>query len=353
MNKGCHFCHLTLNDRLVIERLNKKNWTKKKIAEAIGCCERTVYYELKRATYMHLNTDLTLEERYNPDMAERLYRENLSKKGVQPKLASDNELMNCLKELIVKNDYSPQAALYHIQNEGLDFSVQIKSVGTVYRAIKQGIVDGVTMKKLPHGRRRKRSKRVVRQKRASAGTSIEKRPKKIDERDTFGNWEMDSVIGQASNKKTCLVFTERKTRMEIIEEMQQHTSDEVVKALNRLEKRFKSDFYKIFKTITIDNGVEFQDFEGMEQALYRIGKRTKTYYCHPSRPDERGSNENCNRLIRRKLPKGMNFDKKLNRTLVKEVESWVNNYPRKLFNGKSALHMFQIELEKIGCRLRC
>lgn len=44
--------HLTWNDRLVIERMLLKGYKPKQIAEVIGCCTRTIYYEIKRSTYM-------------------------------------------------------------------------------------------------------------------------------------------------------------------------------------------------------------------------------------------------------------------------------------------------------------
>ena len=37
------------------------------------------------------------------------------------------------------------------------------------------------------------------------------------------------------------------------------------------------------------------------------GDRTHIYYCHPYSAYERGSNENGNRMIRRKVPKGTDF----------------------------------------------
>ena len=114
---------------------------------------------------------------------------------------------------------------------------------------------------------------------------------------------MDCVIGKLNNRKTILVLTERKTRYTILEVLKEHTASEVVKALNRIEKRYGSSFYRIFKTITVDNGSEFADYIGMEKSLYRIGNRTKVYYCHPEAPHERGSNEVGNRLIRRFYPK--------------------------------------------------
>ena len=121
----------------------------------------------------------------------------------------------------------------------------------------------------------------------------------------------------------------------------------MAKAINRIEKRLGARFYSVFKTITVDNGSEFKDFEALEKAVNRVGNRTKIYYCHARSPQERGSNENANLLIRRWLPKGADFDKILTRDKVKTVEEWINFYPRRLFKGKCSYVLFEEELAKL------
>ena len=74
--------------------------------------------------------------------------------------------------------------------------------------------------------------------------------------------------------------------------------------------------------------------------------RIEIYYCHPYCSYERGSNENQNRLIRRKIPKSTNFDDRTEQD-IQAVEDWINNYPRALFNGKSAADMFGMEIANI------
>ncbi len=341
--------HLSLVDRLTIERMILKGYKKSQIADVIGCCTKTIYNELKRSRYEHTTTDLIKIDRYNPDGAEAKYRKHLKNKGQTPKILSDEKLMKYIEYMIVVYKYSPKAVLDKIKEDNLEFDIDIKSVNTIYSAIKKGYLKGVTLEALPrHGKHYKRKKKVTVHKRLPAGISIEKRPSYIDDRLIFGHWEMDSVIGQQRNKKTALVVTERKTRFEIIEPMKSHTAEEVVKALNRIEKRYGSAYFKIFKTITVDNGSEFKDYERMGKALYRVGKRSDIYYCHPNSPHERGTNENNNILIRRHLPKGANFDEILTRTKVKEVEAWINEYPRGILNGKSAKYMFNKELRELN-----
>lgn len=353
MEKGTTFKHLTWHDRMVIERMLNEGFSKPDIAKAIGCSVRTIYYEVKRSTYEHTNSDWTVEIRYNPDGAQALYEKHLSEKGSTPKLTKCEKLRSYISNLVINLRYSPEACLMEINNqEDLEFEEEIRSVNTIYAGIRKGYFEGVTMEALPRkGKVFQKKKKVTVQKRPSKGTSIEKRPEDILTRETFGHWEMDCVIGKSTNKKTLLVLTERKTRYEIIETLKEHSSIEVVRALNRIEKIFKSDFYKVFKTITVDNGSEFADDIGMEKALYRVGKRTKLYYCHARSPQERGSNEVNNHLVRRWFPKGSDFDKLLKKTEVKDVEWWMNTYPRRILKGKTSIELFNNELTNLGCRL--
>ena len=76
----------------------------------------------------------------------------------------------------------------------------------------------------------------------------------------------------------------------------------------------------------------------------RKGKRTIVFFCHPYSAYERGSNENMNRLIRRFFPKGTNFDD-VTKEQVEEAERWINNYPRRLLDWRSAADLFDEELQ--------
>lgn len=76
----------------------------------------TIYRELKRGRYMHTNSDLTEEERYNSDEADRKAQENLKAKGAGLKIGNDIALANFLERMIIDNKYSPDAGL--LQQQG-------------------------------------------------------------------------------------------------------------------------------------------------------------------------------------------------------------------------------------------
>lgn len=276
-----------------------------------------------------------------------------SSRGTQLKIGNDIAYANYIEDKIVNEDYSPAAVLGELKAQGKegDFSVTV-CVTTLYSYIDKGIFLKLSNKNLPVKKNKKRNyKKVQRQqKRTAAGESIDKRPKEIDTREEFGNWEMDSVLGKrGKSKNTLLVLTERKTRNEIIFKLPDHTDEAVVAALDRLERKWGADMFKrVFKTITVDNGSEFADAEGLQRSIINEGeKRTKVYYCHPYSSWERGTNEVTNKMIRRKIPKGTNFDDRTEEE-VESIENWINGYPRKIHGYHSAGELFEEEVKQLA-----
>lgn len=338
---GHCFSHLTKADRYKIEALLNNGHSAKEIAAEIHVHISTIYREVKRARMVHRNSDWTEEERYNPDEAHRRYCENLSAKGAPLKIGRDYALAEYLERKVLEEGRSPAAALADIALEGLEFKTTI-CTSTFYGYITKGVFLMLTNKDLPEKAKRKRKYRKVKTaKRAPRGKSIEKRPAEVEGREVFGHWEMDTVYsGKQTSKKALLVLTERKTRQEIIERMPDRTEESTIKALDRIERRFGALFRKVFKTITVDNGGEFSNVERLEQSVIRKGKRTRFYYCHPYSSFERGSNENQNRMIRRRYPKGTDFGK-VSTAAIKNLEQWINNYPREILGWKTSAMCFR------------
>ena len=349
--KGSH--QLTWADRIKIEALKKAKLKITEIAKQLGVHRSTIYNELKRGEYERRNSDWTTEVRYSPDIAQKKAEENLKVRGTQLKIGNDIDYANYIEDKIVNEDYSPAAVLGELKaqrREG-DFNTSV-CVATLYSYIDKGIFLKLSNKDLPVKSKTKRKYKKVRrqQARAAAGDSIEKRPEEIETREEFGHWEMDSVIGQrGKSKNVLLVLTERKTRNEIIFKLPNHTDEAVVTAMDRLERKWGDILFRnVFKTITVDNGSEFADVNGLERSVLKDGtKRTHLYYCHPYSSWERGTNEVTNKMIRRKVPKGTNFDDKTDGE-IKKIEDWINGYPRKIHGYHSANELFEKEIEKLA-----
>lgn len=333
------FRHLSWTDRIKIETMLKTGHTVREIAEEIGVHISTIYREVKRGVFEHLNTDWTTETRYSPDIAQQRYRDNLKAKGTRLKIGKDHALAQYIETRIIHDRFSPAAVLGEIARKGLPFSTTICKT-TLYSYIDKGIFLHLTNKHLVVKGTRRNHYHKVHAARPPKGDSIEKRPESINSRAVFGHWEMDCVEGKKGTRKTLLVLTERKTRGEIIRLMPDQTAKSVVAALDRIEQEYGDGFTSVFQTITVDNGSEFADCAGMERsALFDGQRRTHIYYCHPYSSWERGSNENQNKLIRRFYPKGTDLTE-ITAAEVQRVERWINHYPRELFGFGTAAEAF-------------
>ena len=345
---GKIFKQMSHNDRIKMEALLNAGHSKAEVAKQLHFHRSTIYREYDKGKYMHRNSDYTEEERYSSDLGQKAHDYAQEGKGRALKIGNDRELAEYIEDKIVNDRFSPEAALADVERSGIEFKTTI-SLRTLYRYIDNGIFLKLTNNDLPiKSKKKKHNKKVQVQKRASAGESIENRPEEAKDREIFGHWEMDTVKGKRGVTKSCiLVLTERKTRDEIIIKMKDQGAASVVEALDRLERKYGDMFYKIFRSITVDNGVEFADYEGLERSVLKEGKRTFVFYCHPYSSWERGTNENNNRLIRRHIPKGVDFEDTTDAEIA-YIEEWINNYPRGIFDYKTSAELFEEEIKKLA-----
>lgn len=328
--------HLNYEKRLKIEALHKAGMKSKEIALQIGCKERTIRRELNKGKVELLNTDLTKRKEYSAEVGEQKHKYAGTAKGPSLKIGNDYRLVEEIERLIIEEKMSPFAAAESIKRSG-KFSTII-SYKTIYNYIDQGLFPHLTNKHLPvkkNGKKRKYDE-VRTASNNTRGTSISEREASIESREEYGHWEMDTVVGKKGTKEVLLVLTERSNLHEIIRKIKSKSQYHVVKELDKIEKKLGAKkFRETFRTITCDNGCENLDFEGIERSALANSKRTKVYYAHPYSAWERGSNENANKLIRRFIPKGADIGK-FSHERIKMIEHWINNYPRRLFDGNSS-----------------
>ena len=338
--KGKHF---TKDERAKIETLRKAGHTHQYIADFIGCCRSAITKEIKNGQVDHLDGQTWLMTKvYDAYAAQKYadYQKTAHSKGLK---LGNNHAYAAAIAACIKLKYSPYAAIQLVGNTyGLTVTKQ-----TMYRYIAEGLIPGITYKKLPVGHPKKRKNTVQTEDapiraRNTLHRSIEQRPKGIRLRDAFGHWEIDSIIGSSEGKKeSCLVITERMTRQEIVMKVPDKTAQSTTRAMQRLKRKLGRDFKKLFLTITSDNGCEFADQDGFD----RLG--VPVFYCHPQAPHERGSNENNNKLLRRHFPKGESMKRKTQYDAT-QAQHFINGYPREMFGGKSSSDLFREQLEKLN-----
>lgn len=339
----------TKSKRDQLEALYNAHVPVKEISVLLGYPHQSIYRELKRGYYMHRNHDWTETRKYSADIAQMKADINASAKGAPLKIGNDHKFAHFVEDMVLAG-YSPDAILLYIKEHGLKFKTNVCRV-TLYSYIDKGVFLKISNKNLLRkGEMKKRKEEKQAKKLPNVEHSIERRPAEVASRLTFGHWEGDSVIGKRKKGETVLTITERLTRMEIILKSHGKTAASTVRMFNRLERRIGSkNFREIFKTITFDNGVEFSDIEGIETSPYTGKKRTTVYYCHPYCSSERGSNENQNGFIRRFIPKGTAISS-YSEEYIRNVQDFINNYPRRIFDGECAEKRFRNELDKLNIK---
>src|SRR6056297_642142 len=335
--------HLNLEDRFVIAHLyNQQDKNYSEIAREINSHRTTISREIKKGLTTFKNSDWSDRKVYVPELAQETYDTNATAKGPKLKIGKDFDVAEYI-ETKIKEKYSPEVIAHKIsKNDKFKINIHWK---TIYNYIDKGVllVDRDDLVYGEYKKRKDKKKESKRTKNYKVNRTIRDRPEAADNRVEIGHWEMDLVEGKkGKGEPFLLVLSERAARKEIIELIPDKTTKSVTQGLDRIERRFGVvNFRKIFKTITTDNGSEFKDYEGVEQSFTESSiPRTSQYYCDAYCSWQRGTNENINKMIRRFLPKGSSF-KGLTRNAVKRIQKFINNYPRKIFNFKTANEIFK------------
>jgi len=326
---------ITWTDRLNIEKLFNSGASYRAISKRLGFSVSSVYVEIQRGLHDHLDgRTWKMIKKYSAKIAQDDADWQATIKGCPIKLGSNHAYAKAVADRILSGE-SPDQIVGSLRL----LNQWTVSTPILYRYIDQGFIPGISNKNLLEKfRKKKRGYRKVQAARPPKGTSIERRPVEVDTRSTFGHWEMDSVIGKAKGKKeSLLVLTERKTRFEIIFKVEAKTAVATVSALEKIVKDFPDG---TFQSITVDNGSEFADADGIESLANAV------YYCHPYTSCERGSNENANRIIRRFLPKGKSM-RDVTQKECDSVASYMNNMYRKILDYHTAADLFEEELKSL------
>jgi len=336
--KRGQYKHFKERERYKLEGYLDAGLSVKEIAKNLNKHDATIYREIKRGMIKRIGYELEEYKAYRANVGQKDYERKVTNRERSLKIGKDKKLEEYIRKRILKDKLSPDAVIGEIKNKGIKFKGMI-CTKTLYNYIEQGIFSGISNENLWEKRKRKKKKhRQI--KRISLrnrwARSIEERPEMINSRLEYGHWEGDCVKSKRNKKAGLFTLTERKAREEIILKIKDLTQGSIIKAMNKLEKKYQEEFKEKFKSITYDNGGEFLDWEEIETSILGgKGKRTTTYFAHPYSSWERGTNENQNRMIRRFIPKGTDIGT-ISAREIKRIENWMNNYPRKILGYKTA-----------------
>lgn len=331
--------HLSDFERGQIELLHNKGYSAYRIAKELGRASNTIRNELKRGTVFQIKNEKMVQV-YYPDTGKTVYDINRKNSKKSYKALECSAFLEFVYDKFINEKWSLDACCGYATRRNL-FPNKTLCTKTLYNYVELGLLK-IKSIDLPLKVRRKTSNKRVKRNRMQLGKSIEERPKEIESKTTFGNWEIDTVVPKKNKEEPSLItITERKTRMEIILKIESKKSKLVNASLENLLGKLE-DSTSIFRSITSDNGLEFASLTELERKY--VGD---VYYCHPNNPQERGSNEKHNSLIRRFLPKGKSLLDYCEDHYIK-IMNWMNNLPRKILNYRTPLEVFVEELNNLG-----
>ena len=309
--------HFTPIERGKLEELSKLGHSTRKIATRLGCHHSSVARELKRTC--ELNS-------YKAEEAQQDYQRKRENSKPHGKWSED--LCAVVAEKL-EATWSPEQISHTVTAGKLSFK-------TIYNWLYAGRLNGLTAKVL----RRKGKKRTCKNLAHYArGTPIRKRPKEVYNRETFGHWELDTVVSPRGLGGCFATFAERKTRFYTAIPMPNRTADS-------MESAFKSLYNQLpkgtFKTATSDRGGEFACYDAIQNDL-----GLTIYFADPYCPHQRGTNEYSNGLLREFFPKGADLGAVSSLDLTSAL-FLINNRPRKCLNWVSPSQLFLLHLSRLA-----
>ncbi len=331
------FQHLTPFQRGQIQALMEQKLPKTQIAKQVGIARSTLYEELKRGTVNQMRSDLTYYQRYFADTGQLVYEENRKASRKPYKLAAAAPFLQHLETEVLQNKISPDAVCGRAKLDKA-FPVTL-CTKTIYNYIDLGLVP-IKSIDLPLRVRRTTKKHHCRKNRRLLGESIEQRPQAVNDRQEFGHWEIDTVVGKREAGEVLLTLDERMTRRRHVLKISGKTKEGVAAGLETLRRQYGALFPKVFRSITSDNGSEFSD-------LTELFKEGKVYFSHPYSSGERGTNEKQNSLVRRFIPKGKDIST-VPDYVVQKAQDWINALPRRIFGYRTSEELFNEQISLLS-----
>ncbi len=314
--------HIILSNRLEISILLKRGYSHREIANAIGKNHSSVSREIKNNN---------VKGNYDPIKADAKFKvKRLKSKYQCMKIVKYPELVNYIETNLRDNHWTPEEIAGRWNNEcHMDKNGDIIKISTpsiykyLYSNRGQYLCRFLCSKRYTSRKRKeggKTKKQIIPNR-----VSIEQRPEIINGRTEFGHWEGDTLGKIRTDNEVVIGLTERMSRFILIDKVPRlkYTVDGF--------KMFLNPHYNIFKSLTLDNGVENIRYE-------ELG--INTYFCHPYSSWEKGAIENCFQRLRRFIPKKSSL-KKYTRKQIIDFAEIMNNTPRKCLNWKTPREVFE------------
>lgn len=325
--------HLSACDRGEIKALLEQGKSKTYIANTLGRSLSTISREVKRNSINNL---------YNAEIAQKRYRQRRVNCRPSRKLEYRPLWAYLIEKLSLY--WSPEQIANRLPIDYPDDPQMRISHETLYKAIysDERLSSFVACLRQARPKRRKKGQGRVRRCIIPHRTSIHERPKQVQERSRFGDWEGDLILG-SNQQGAVLSLVARNPLMLLTRKLQSKKSDEVIAAVIDAMENLPASWAK---TITFDNGTEFYHHQRITEQL-----GIATYFADPYAAYQRGANENINGLLRQYLPKGSSFEN-LTQTQLDVITDEINSRPRKTLGYQTPYEVLQKYIHERNVALR-
>jgi IS30 family transposase len=261
--------HLTLEQRYKIEAYRTIGESIPEIATRLGKCRTTIWRELDR--YSDKRDGL-----YKAEQAHRKACKNQAAKAKRSDL-NDTVKSNILHYLGMK--YSPEQMVGRAKIEGRE----MVSAESIYKFVWADKKKGGRLHKDLRSKGKRYTKRRLKNGKRGVivgRVDIEKRPAVVEQKERFGDLEIDLVIGKG-HKGALLTINDRSTGLLFMDKVQSKEASVIeAKAVELLK-----DWKPWIKTITSDNGKEFSNHKAIANEL-----DIDFFFAKPYHSWERGAN---------------------------------------------------------------
>ncbi len=329
--------HLTAEDRGQIQAFKKLGMSNRAIAKEINCSPSTIANELKRGTPPRRFNKGRIPG-YSARRGQAVYKQNRKRCHRKYKIYRCGSFAAWVYSQVINHKWSFDECVGYARRKGLFPEEAMVCTKTLYNALRRGqlyltMFDlPVILKRKTHSRRHAKNKRIL-------GRSIDERPE--IPANEYGHWEGDTVIGRKC-KGDAAVFTllEKCSGNYIAIKIPSKDTDAVAYAMACLRREYGDRFPKIFKTITLDNGPEFDEFCSFEEW------GTLVYFAHPYSSWERPQNERSNGLLRRFIPKGHSINEYTAEEILQFADE-INAKPRRKLKYLAPEELFDAFLDTV------
>lgn len=333
---GRSYMQLSVGERRRIERWRAARVSPTEMARVLGRHRSTIFRELRRNHFV--DRDMPKVVGYFA-MAAQL--QMADRRARQRKLVRFASLRSEVEDRI-RSGWTPEQIAGRMRLERAQPRVCQE---TIYRHVygREGMREELWWH-LPTHRMSRRPRRARKRIAPKFGRelSILFRPEAVAQRTEFGHWEGDPVLfRQRFGQANVTSMVERVSRFTVI---LKNTTKRSKPVMNKIVAAIGPLPFAARRSMTFDRGSEFVTWPHLQAET-----GTRSWFCDPQSPHQKGTVENTNRRARRWLPRETDI-RQMTDTDIRQITDRMNATPRKCLGWRTPAEVFAEKLVEANGR---